>query len=52
MGKIYIWLFKNLTFGEKDLYMIVQNFNIEWERFTYDCVQKFNVWWERFIYDC
>ena len=40
MSEIYMWLSKILTFDEKDLYMVVQNFNVWWERFIYDCVKN------------
>ena len=40
--------------------MLVQKFNVGWERFIYDCIKKIiharskkiNIGWERFIYAC
>ena len=42
MRKIYIWLFKNLTFSEKDLYMIVYKYLLS-EKDLYMIAQEFNI---------
>ena len=59
MRKNYIWLFKNLTLDDKDLYMVIQKNNVGREGIVYFVeeelymiVQEFNIEWERFVYFC